>query len=98
MALLTADQAAARLGISERTLRKLRQRGDIPYVPVTDRLIRYDEADCEAYLASRRRTDEPCPSPSKTNVRRIGNMTSSAASAGFMARRARLQSGKLRSS
>ena len=98
MALLTADQAAERLGISERTLRKLRQRGDIAYVPVSDRLIRYDEADCEAYLASRRRTDEPCPSPSKTNVRRIGNMTSRGIGSGFMDRRARLQSEKRRSS
>lgn len=32
--LLTAEQAAARLGMCERTLRRLRQRGEIGYVAV----------------------------------------------------------------
>lgn len=82
--LLTGDEAAARLGISERTLRKLRQAGAISYHEISDRIIRYSVADCEAFLTERKRTDTPCPSPSKTRARRISNMTSSGTSGGFI--------------
>jgi excisionase family DNA binding protein len=88
--MLTADEAAALLGISERTLRKLRQRGEIRYIAISDRIIRYFEEDCEAFLQAKRRTDTPCPSRSRTNVRLTGNMTSKGAGGGFMARRERL--------
>lgn len=36
-ALLTADEAAERLGICERTLRRLRQKGEIAYIALTER-------------------------------------------------------------
>lgn len=90
--LLTADQAAARLNMSERTLRKLRQSGEIAYIALTDRMFRYTPEDCDNYLAARRRKDDPCPSV-KTHARRIGNMTSKGTNKGFMALLAAGQSG-----
>ena len=82
--LLTAEQAAARLGICERTLRKLRQRGEIAYIALTDRKFAYTEADCDEFLSARRRKDEPCPSPSHLRGRRISSMTSRSKASGFM--------------
>lgn len=87
--LLTAEQAAARLGMCERTLRRLRQRGEIGYVAVTESRYRYTEEDCEAYIESRRRREEP-PRSTKIAQRRISSTAMSATtSEGFMARRAR---------
>lgn len=91
-ALLTAEEAAARLGICERTLRELRKKGDIGYVAVTPSRFRYTEEDCDAFIESRRRKDETCPS-AKTPARRIGNTTSSSRNGGFMARLAAQGSG-----
>jgi hypothetical protein len=82
--LLTAEQAAARLGMCERTLRKLRQRGEIAYIALTDRKFAYTEADCEDFLSARRRKDEPCPSPSHLRGRRISSMTSRSKVRDFM--------------
>jgi excisionase family DNA binding protein len=90
--LLTANQAAARLDISERTLRKLRQAGAIPFIAVSERVFRYDAADCEEYLLNRKRTETLCPSPSKILGRRITSTTSRGTSGGFMAQRAARQS------
>lgn len=80
-ALLTSRQAAAELGVGERTLRDLRRRGLIAYVALTDRLIMYRPEDCADYLASRSRRNEPCskPEPSgarprATSRRRTGNV------------------------
>lgn len=87
--LLTAEQAAARLGMCERTLRRLRQRGEIGYVAVTESRYRYTEEDCEAYIESRRRREEP-PRSTKVAQRRISSTAMSATTTeGFMARRAR---------
>ncbi len=65
--LLTSKQAADAIHVSERTLRKLRKEGLIAYVAVTDRLVMYRPEDCEEYLASRIRRDQPCrPRPEQT--------------------------------
>ena len=61
--LLTPEQAARRLHVSERTLRDLKKRGLIRYVAVTERIIRYRVEDCEEYLSARVRQDEPCQKP-----------------------------------
>lgn len=93
MTLLTSIEAAERLRICERTLRKARQRGEIAYIAVSDRRVAYTVEDCDAYIESRRRRDEKCPS-TKTLGRRIGNTTSSTRSGGFMARLEKLRAGK----
>jgi excisionase family DNA binding protein len=82
--LLTADQAAARLNISERTLRKLRQTGEIAYIALTDRLFRYTTEDCDEYVASRRRIDNPPPIGTAI-IRRPGSRIVTGTSPGFMA-------------
>lgn len=96
--LLTADEAAARLSISERTLRKLRMAGEIPYIAISGRIYRYTPEDCDAFLAERKRTDIPCPSQLKTHVRLTTNTTSKGRSGGFMELRAAQRSAKLRHS
>lgn len=63
--LLTPDEAAARLKMSERTLRELRKQGRIRYIQPTPRKIFYDPADCDAFLASCRRLDERPPEPAQ---------------------------------
>lgn len=50
--LLTHDEAAARLKVCAKTLRRLRTEGLIPYVAVTTRKIFYRSEDCDAFLAS----------------------------------------------
>ena len=52
--LLTRDQAADLLNVSPRTLQQLTRDGHVPYVPMGDRLVRYDPLDIEAWLASGR--------------------------------------------
>jgi hypothetical protein len=49
--LLTHEQAAAHMGVCEKTLRSLRQQGLIPYVAVTKRKKLYRVEDLDAYLA-----------------------------------------------
>ena len=82
--LLTADQAAARLNISERTLRKLRQSGEIAYIALTDRLFRYTAEDCDEYVASRRRINNSPPT-GKAIIRRPRSRIVTGTSPGFMA-------------
>lgn len=54
-ALLNVRQAAARLGLSKSTLDKMRAAGKGPrYVKSTDRAVRYDPADLDAWIAARR--------------------------------------------
>ena len=56
-ALLTTAEAAAQLQLSPRTLEGLRQRGGGPaYVEVSRRRIRYQVADLESWISSRRYT------------------------------------------
>jgi predicted DNA-binding transcriptional regulator AlpA len=53
--LLNVREAAARLGLSKSTLDKMRCAGKGPrYVKSTDRAVRYDPADLDAWIAARR--------------------------------------------
>lgn len=55
-ALLTVRQAAARLGLAKSTLDKMRTKGKGPrFVKSTDRAVRYDPIDLDAWVANRRR-------------------------------------------
>ncbi|WP_394648165.1 helix-turn-helix domain-containing protein [uncultured Sphingomonas sp.] len=83
--LLTSEQAAERLHMSERTLRKLRQSGEIAYIAVTDRRYRYTPEDLDAYLETRRRQEAPRQTPIP-HGRRIGSVRGGPAQASFMAR------------
>ncbi len=53
--LLNVRQAAARLGLSKSTLDKMRGAGKGPrYIKSTDRAVRYDPADLDAWISARR--------------------------------------------
>ncbi len=59
--LLSTDQAAARCGLSPRTLEKLRiTGGGAPYVKL-GRAVRYELADLDAWIASSRRASTSDP-------------------------------------
>jgi predicted DNA-binding transcriptional regulator AlpA len=54
--LLNVREAAARLGLSKSTLDKMRCAGKGPrYVKSTDRAVRYDPADLDAWIAARKK-------------------------------------------
>ena len=91
--LLTPMEAAARLHISDKTLRRIRQQGHIRYVALTERKIRYRPEDCDAYLASRVREDEPCQFTKRRN-QRTGSMTSNIVVGDFTDRRAKKRKGR----
>ena len=56
-ALLNARQAAARLGLSKSTVDKMRAAGKGPrFIRSTDRAVRYDRADLDAWIEARRRS------------------------------------------
>jgi excisionase family DNA binding protein len=52
--LLDSEQAADFLGVSERLLREMRARRELPCVRVGGRLVRYLESDLIAYVAVQR--------------------------------------------
>ncbi len=53
--LLNVREAAARLGLSKSTLDKMRCAGKGPrYVKSTDRAVRYDPEDLDAWIAARK--------------------------------------------
>lgn len=55
-ALLDVRQAAVRLGLSKSTLDKMRSRGVGPrFIKSTDRAVRYDPKDLDAWVEERRR-------------------------------------------
>jgi hypothetical protein len=56
--LLTEEQAAERLLMHPRTLRKLRQEGAIRYVALTGRKIAYRPEDCLAFIEKQSRQEE----------------------------------------
>lgn len=56
--LLTEEEAAKQLLVHPRTLRKLRQAGEIRYVALAGRKIAYRPEDCLAYVESRVRLQE----------------------------------------
>ncbi|MEV5032130.1 helix-turn-helix domain-containing protein [Sphingobium sp. LMC3-1-1.1] len=91
--LLTPAEAAERLHISDKTLRRLRQQGHIRYVAITDRKIRYRPEDCDAYVANRIREDHQCPSTSR-KTRPSTSTTSNIVVGDFTARRARKRSAR----
>lgn len=51
--LLTIRQAADLLSISERTMRRIIQRGEVPTVRMLGRVIRVRPADLDAFLSAR---------------------------------------------
>ena len=71
--LLTEEQAAERLLLTPRTLRKLRMAGQIRYVALTDRRIAYKPEDCIAYIESRMRQEEPAHPEKRRTGRAVGN-------------------------
>jgi hypothetical protein len=73
-ALLTHDEAAARIRVCAKTLRRIRQKGLIRYVAVTERKIFYRPEDCDAYLASCERVAVPIePTKRRGPSRRLRN-------------------------
>lgn len=55
MPILNDKEAAAYVGFSPRTLQRKRAEGDGPvYTRVSERRLGYDQADLDAYLASRK--------------------------------------------
>ncbi len=74
--LLTPSQAAHQLGISERTLSKLRHERGLRYVLVSPRTIRYRANDLDDYLNAQAKVKEPilCQNPSAKRARRTGTM------------------------
>ncbi|WP_430459106.1 helix-turn-helix domain-containing protein [Sphingomonas parapaucimobilis] len=85
--LLSPQEAAKRLSVCTKTLRRLRQGGHIRYVAITDRKIRYRPEDCDDFVASRARKAPECPSTSR-KTRRISTLTSSSKVVDFTARQA----------
>lgn len=72
--LLTEKELADRLRIGERTIRGIRQRGEIAYVRI-GRKILYRAEDCEAYIRSCVRSDTPArPAMHRTLRRRSGDI------------------------
>lgn len=53
-ALLSYPEAAARLGVSPKTLRRIVDEGAIPVVRPTEHTVRFDPADVDAFIASRK--------------------------------------------
>ncbi len=51
--LLSAAQVAARLGLSAKSVRRLALAGTLRSVRVSDRIIRFDPADIETFIAER---------------------------------------------
>lgn len=90
--LLTTAEAAARLHVSDKTLRRLRQQGHIKYVAITDRKIRYRPEDCDAFIQKRIREDQQCQSTSR-KIARSTSTISNIVAADFTARRAKKRSG-----
>ena len=62
--LVSERDAAAMLGLSDRTLQLWRQRGEgPPYVRISSRCVRYRVADLEDWAAERVRTSTADPGP-----------------------------------
>src|SRR5690242_7971457 len=83
--LLTEEEAARRLNLCPRTLRKERQAGRLPYILI-GRAVRYTITDLEQFVEASRQDKAPCQSTS-----RKGRPTSTSTSCGkvvaFTARR-----------
>ncbi|WP_425335991.1 helix-turn-helix domain-containing protein [Sphingomonas kaistensis] len=84
--LLKESQAADRLAIAERTLRKIRGEGRISFVLI-GRSVRYSLSDLDAFIQSCRGKVARCPSTSR-KAARTSTSTSSEMVVAFTARRA----------
>lgn len=73
--IFTESQAAAKLGLARLTLKRERKRGNIEYTLLGQRLIRYTQAQLDAYLEScRRRAPKTLPPiTGMQHVQRRGN-------------------------
>lgn len=63
--LLTEAEAALRMRLCQRTLRKARQDGHLHYVLI-GRSVRYTVADLESYIERLRQVQPACPTPQPT--------------------------------
>lgn len=73
--LLSEEEAAARLLVCPRTLRRLRMAGEIRYVALAGRRIAYRLEDCLAYIESRLKLETPSqaiPRPRNRQKRNSG--------------------------
>ena len=52
--LLSPAEVAARLGLSAKSVRRLALAGILPSVRLSERIIRFDPADVEAFIDERR--------------------------------------------
>lgn len=87
--LLTEDQAAAELHVCTRTLRRMRQRGEIRYVAVTARTILYRPEDVAAFVEQRATVQHsPGPHHKVRPSRKRRNVDSDAVVISFDPRRA----------
>jgi predicted DNA-binding transcriptional regulator AlpA len=68
--LLNGKKAAAFLGVSERTLERLRTAGEGPKYFKFGMTVRYDPADILAWIKGRKRTSTSDPSGEKKDPRR----------------------------
>lgn len=84
--LLKEAEAAAQLGLCERTLRKERQAGRLPYILI-GRCVRYSPADLQSYVEGAR----ICQSASEREPRSTGTPSTSTV-VDFVGQRAKRQS------
>ncbi len=54
--LLTADEVAALLSVSRRRVMDLMRTGALPSIRVSDRVVRFERQDVDAFLERRKRT------------------------------------------
>lgn len=83
-ALLSEAEAAKALLICTRTLRRLRQRGEIRFVAITSRSVAYRPEDLQAFVEKRSQT---CNDNSPTRRSRPKRPHSGGEVVGFTARR-----------
>lgn len=69
MTLLTPQEAAERLRLSERTLRDLKRAGAIRYVALSPRRIAYRDDDLAEYIATRVQCEERPEAKARTKRR-----------------------------
>lgn len=70
-ALLTYAQAGERLGVSESSVSRLVQAGDLPVVRVSDTIRRIDPADLARYIDERRHGTAPTVPVTDATVRTV---------------------------
>jgi predicted site-specific integrase-resolvase len=70
--LLTEEQAAERLLMHPRTLRKLRQTGQIRYVALIGRKIAYRPEDCAEFVESHSKVETLVTRPVRSSGRAVG--------------------------